>query len=438
MNELVIKHRKQNISDTITIQEKIISFLIVLWPILNIYGIGGDSIGFGDCVIIPYCLYLFIVNIRKYRYIVFSYFLFFSICIIISVFSYLLCGYSIERQTLLSLVKDFIYVFTFSLVAPKNINMTYLFKVYKVIVIILSALVVVQVAAYYLFGYMKPFVFYSPIFTLKDVGGYQKYMVSWYNYIPVYGFKVSSIFSEPAKFAQYVAPCFFLSFFDEKKKKNNLFFEIFITAVVYLTHSANGVVYMSLGWFMWILLKKNNKNAILRNILLVFFFTITICFLFVGNSNIWFINRFREIGDSGINSGNMRVLRGWKVFGQLNIIQKIIGVGFDNCAQYISNNNIVTGYDGGYIGYMSGMSEIFVSGGILCGVLFVLLCIKYLRYHNDVVTSLVGLMLVILFASAILNGPSFGLLIAIIESCIQANKKEDRVKYFEAYMGKKK
>lgn len=77
MNELVIMNRKQNIGDTITIQEKVISFLIVLWPILNIYGIRGDSIGFGDCIIIPYCLYLFFVHIRKYRYIEFSYFLFF-------------------------------------------------------------------------------------------------------------------------------------------------------------------------------------------------------------------------------------------------------------------------------------------------------------------------------------------------------------------------
>ena len=350
---------------------------------------------------------------------------------------HLLCDYSIQRQTLLSLVKDVIYVFVFSLVAPQYINMKYLFKVYKVIVIILSVLVIVQVAAYYLFGYMKPFVFYSPIFTLKDVGGYRHYIVTWYNHIPIYGYKVSSIFSEPAKFAQYVAPCFFLSFFDEKKKNNNVFFEIFITIVVFLTHSANGVVYMSLGWFMWILLRKNNRNAILRNILLVFFFAVTIGFLFVGNSNIWFINRFREIGDSGINSGNMRVLRGWKVFGQLNIIQKIVGVGLDNYSQYISNHHIVTGYDGGYIGYMSGMSEIFVSGGILCGVLFVLLCVKYLRYHNDVVTSLVGLMLVILFASAILNGPSFGLLIAIIESCIQV-KKRRQGEYIETYRGIKK
>lgn len=394
--------------------EKIISLLLAIWPLLNIYGFAGDTIGIGDIIVLPTALFLFVTRISRFGKLNYNYFSFFILTVITSLIGVLFGQVGFISQTVLSIIKDFFYIFSFSVVIPKFLNMDFFIGVYKKIVTILCFLLLFQVCIYTLTKNPVPLVFNNPIIYLKDVDGYSNYISSWYHNIGYYGFKPSAIFSEPAKFVQYVSPCLILSLFEEKRK--NYIFEIFLTVCMVLTTSANGVVYVAIAWLMWFLLDKSKRNIIFKGIFLLVLSGAVLFLIFGDTSNIWFIERFSEIGADGINSGNQRILRGWIIFGQIPFANKLFGVGVDNAAYYIESAGITTDFDGGYIGYMSGLSQIFVTGGILGGMLLLFLLFKYFRTKDSKVISLTILLIAIIFASSIINDPTFGIIIAVIES----------------------
>lgn len=404
--------------------EKIIAVLLVFWPILNIYGLKGDIVGVGDVIILPIALYLFVSRRHEFSKQSYNYFLFFILMVISSAVGVMFNKVGLNRQTILSLIKDFFYIFSFSQVFPRLLNVDFFTSVYKKVVTVLCILLLVQVIIYKLTQKPIVFVLNNPVLYLKDVGGYSTYIATWQHNLQYYGFRPSSIFTEPAKFVQYVSPCLMLSLLDKKKK--NFFFEICVTICIFLTTSVNGVAYAAVAWFVWFVSDKSRASIILKFFLILFFLVAILFCIFGDVSDVWLVERIREIGKDGINSGNQRIFRGWIIYGQCSFINQLFGVGVDNAAYYIETTGISTVLDGGYIGYMSGLSQIFVTAGIVGGLFFLCLLLKYFKTKDIRTVSLTILMLLILFASSIINEPTFGLIIAVIEAYFFTKRGEEK------------
>ena len=407
-NIAYINSIKSNISS-----EKIVSVLVVIWPILNIYGIMGDAIGLGDIIVLPIVFGLFLKHKNRFKYVKWNYFWFFITMSFMSIFGFLTNIIGLDGQTILSWIKDLLYVFSFSCVFPKFINREFFLSAYKATVGILCGVLLVQIVAYILTGEAYLLAINSKIIYLKDVGGYLNYRSLWYNNLTYYGFKPAAFFTEPAKFVQYVSPCLVLSLLMTRKK--HYLFDIILTVCIFLTTSASGVAYAVIAWGAW-LVSNRNKHKGFKCVVIGGGILLILYLVFFNKSDIWFIERFKEIGATGINSGNQRIIRGWIIFGKIPVVNQLFGVGVNNASYYIESAGITTIYDGGYVGYMSAISQIFVTSGVVGGLLFIFLLFKYVRSQKQVVIALTVLLLAIVFSSSIINEPTFGLIVAIIEA----------------------
>lgn len=399
--------------------------LLLLWPILNTYGFFVETIGIGDVLIIPYSLYLFfIVGYKKTRNIGSSaYFNFFIFSLFISAIGFTSTLVGSPYSIALSLLRKFTYIFCFAVVAPRKVSISDFLRRYKKICIFLSLLVILQVVLNYWIGYSRPFILNSSIFPVRDVNGYSSYILNWNYHIQYESFKAPSVFSEASKYAQYVVPCLLFSLIETKKRKGYKF-EIFVSICLFLTKSANAAIFTLIAWCCWVLFSKENTKKVTKFIV-TFLGIIGIVFLLIGDA--WIITRLTEIG-KGVNSGSMRVLRGWIILGQLPLFNRIFGVGMANVASYIELSGIKTGLDAGYIGYMSGLSEIGVATGILSLFAFAILLFKYIRCPKAISKSMAVLILVVISSSAILDTPTYGLMIVIIEYYCKPNRKVIRDK----------
>ena len=432
------RNRLFPIEDSEPFYKKIFAWLLVLWPILNIYGLFTVYFGIGDLIIIPVSLYLFVVKkIYRNKGNFFSYFTFFIISIFLSLFSTTITDY-LGYINFASIFRKLLYVFVFSYIAPRVIDIDYFIASFKKVSLFLAAIIVVQLILYYSIGFAKPFIIKSDTILVRDVDGYETFIERWNNSLINEGFEPTSIFSEASKYAQYVTPCLILSLFSNKKK-HYFIFELFVSITLVLTKSANAVVFLLIAWLMWLVLSKKIKPFVKLPLLLVG--AVFAIHLFFGNT--WVSSRISEIGQTTINSGNMRILRGWLVFGQLPVKNAIFGVGVSNIANYILLSGISTPYDGGYVGYMSGLSEIACTTGIIGLSIFLILCLIYFLDKNPCSKALVILLLVTISSSAILDTPTFGLSICLLDyfalrhssaNCKERTKTyENRHNYFALY-----
>lgn len=408
-----VMSQKSNTERTIT---HVFCFLLAIWPVLNIYGFLTESIGVGDLFIIPISVYAFFCVIGFSGKISksFTYTTFFGAYLVISLFALCFVNIGNAYGITLSISKTVMYVFCFSVVAPKMLDIRVFLKHYRRIAIFLSLIIFVQFVLAIL-GNTAPFVINSKVFLIRDVDGYSNFLRTWSYNVMRDGFRPSSLFTEPAKYAQYVCPCLLLSLMLEGENKKRYFFEIFISVAVLLSMSANGAIYCLLSWGLWFVFGRGESSKNMK-IVVSIIGTLAMVYLFFGNgTDNWLIGRLSEIGSGTINSGNMRVLRGWIIFKKLPSFNKLVGVGIANAAHFIEYSGITTNYDGGYIGYMSGLSEIAVTGGILSLVMYILYFIKNIKNRSLIAKTEVILMTIMIASSATLNNPSFGIIVALIE-----------------------
>lgn len=418
--------------------KNIISYSIVLLPLLGQYGFMTKSLTLADIVLIPLLILIFLINGKNKKVSIIDkrIFIFFVWYIFSAIMMSLIISELNIFSSIMSTIRCFIYSLAILCFSSDFIDIDKTLSLYTKVVLFLSCIIFVQVIIYKITGNIKPWVINSKYFPAVFVN--DDYFSGGY-LVQLGGstFRASSLFSEPALFAQYVSPCLILNIFKDGKK--NYWFLIMVTIATLLTKSANGMVYVIVAWiftiFYLLYLQFKKKNRYIKSKYLIIIFVILIIFPFI-YSNVYnylvkgdnsLFSRLLEINDTrGESSGSMRVMRGWHVYSGLKLHEKIFGIGNGNIEEYLDcHSGIVPTFTQAYNGYMSGLSGIFVNSGLIGGILFFVWWITNFINDNKMSKALLLFLLVYLIASNSLFTLNFLLVLVLV---ITNNQIEEKLK----------
>lgn len=198
-----------------------------------------------------------------------------------------------------------------------------------------------------------------------------------------------SFFVEPAHFCRYCTLPLFLILFKDLSK-NNIIKAVVITIAVVISQSSIGYISTAAIWGAWLIRNVKNgrikKSSIFKNCGLITL-AVTIGLVLSTKYGLFdFVsNHVSGLNMREITSGNVRVFRGFFVWAQEGLFEKMFGVGFANVKNYMIKNSIITIFDGQMeLGneYMSSISYILVMNGII-GLMIFLFALIHLYKKSD-------------------------------------------------------
>lgn len=347
---------------------KISTVLIVIAPLFSQYS------GFVSFLLLPELWFLilmpfYILNTKKFSFIKYRFFLLFLFFVpLISLSVALFQQYFDVSEFLKAYLRYAFYFLIIILVGNKYFDIKLGVKVYKVIALINSVYLFIQFGFYSFLGTILPW--YIKGLPIKQ----GTRLITDYNYIfSQYGYRPSGLFFEPAHFAHYVVPALLIILFYEdqgvkKNSVNRVIYSLIFTSALLISGSGTAVIMTGIVWGIWVIKK--------IKITLKSFISITIIFLMlvyiiqiplVQNS----INRITA--DNELSSRNVRITRGFAVYEQLSLPNKIFGVGYGNYATYVNAYNIKTDFDLGDSSYVNTMAYMLVGTGFIGFFLYLLI-----------------------------------------------------------------
>ncbi len=310
-----------------------------------------------------------------------------------------------KTKTLLFKIVGFgLVMISFYLVLPEIFDYDYGLKLYKKITILCSIFVIIQFVLYYISGIGISFLLPNMRYG-KNVGEITNTIIQ----AQISTGRFSSFFLEPAHQAQFSLPCLALLLFPIRSEKRvgreNYVVPLLISFGICLTTSLLGIMGVLLIWgfFYW----KNFKRKLSPQKLMILIISI------IGGIMLFSQPIIQEQFIKKINSLNhlanhdtslfLRTMVGWFCFKDMNIFYKLFGCGYGNMKLFMKKTQIGIEYynNEAIIGYMSGMSELFCSFGIIGVYLYFRMYWKKIRKCNDFgLTALVLCWIFIMFTSS--------------------------------------
>jgi len=220
-----------------------------------------------------------------------------------------------------------------------------------------------------------------------------------YNYV-----RYSSIFAEPSHLALYTIPLLCLKMFNNKEKK---YLEvIFITAMILITSSANGIVIVGFLWF-YFFYSRTGKVSV-RKVLNIILGISVLLILHMVLKNFTFYSNVIEnlfISQSATTKADYRVYRGFDYFFLIPINYKIFGIGFRNLSSFTNYYNLYSHYDTiktQNFEYMNAISQILIYSGIIGFSLFISFVVKAYKASNKTSKVIILAFILMCFSSSVL------------------------------------
>lgn len=207
---------------------------------------------------------------------------------------------------------------------------------------------------------------------------------SYYEYLSGETSRLSSFFSEPALFAQYVLPLLVIELFSAKKIKDWLKVGLIFISILW-TDSGNGLLVLLIVFLSYIIHYIISGGALKIFIIPIFL----VCSLYFGEyyvateSGQELIQRQTEL-DSGIeaSSGFVRVIRGYFVYDEYSTFEKIVGI--NNLSRQIAKiNTCKAAHTFGDEDYYANTFQKFLLNTGLIGAIFFFIIMFYLFRHNS-------------------------------------------------------
>lgn len=161
-------------------------------------------------------------------------------------------------------------------------------------------------------------------------------------------YRPCAFFSEPSHLSEFVLlSCYYYIFIE-----NNFKTIIFYCIGIFFSTSGIGIIGIAILMSIYLIIgeKFNNKDYSNKRKFFILLSKITIILavcLLIGDiytgmltSENWLLNRLASGG-----TFDVRVLRSFDIFGNLNIREQIFGIGLQNQANYLNYYNIVSKYD---------------------------------------------------------------------------------------------
>lgn len=205
----------------------------------------------------------------------------------------------------------------------------------------------------------------------------------YYEHIVRSNARFSSFFSEPALFVQYVIPLFIIEIYEARRLKDWILVALIAFSII-STRSGNGLVLMSvvvISFLSYFLKNKGElKYIILPFILLALLFCAKV---YLNTENAQSLLERREEVSNGIDdtSGFIRIRRGYYVYEEYSVIEKIVGV--NNISKLQERiRSCKASYTFGDNDYYANTFQKFLLNTGLVGVLFFLM-IMFSIFKNN-------------------------------------------------------
>lgn len=349
----------------------VITFLIVIYPLLSVYGMSQISLGMVLMffIIIGYALLNRKIKFCWPRY----YWLYFVYMMITRV----LFSNSVSVNSLFSL--SFV---TFSIllgVAIPYFNLEYGIKLYKKIVLLSSIFFFVQEIMFNLLGFrISGIIPFLPLNIPQNISTFEFIQLN------MYFERSSSFFLEPAHFSQFIIPLFAIELFNEKKYIN--FYTSIIFLDIVLLRSGTGLILLSLIVIVKIfyeLVRVAFIKKILAIVLLlpVFFLGIvTYVNSEYGKSIIERSSEFEKV--DATTSAYVRIIRGFNLFDIYPLINKYLGLNSpEGIKKFIDSTKMYVLFQEKDL-LFSGIQSILIYGGFVGMVLFLIHFVSLNRNNN--------------------------------------------------------
>lgn len=352
---------------------KWISILFAILPILDTYELKFAPVSFGEVVLIFIVIYIIFEIARNRKTLLLSngiYPLFLLYAFFASLLVGLVTPYFEFSEWFFKWARIFLYSFSFITIAFSYIDTLILARAFSIIGIIISVFQLAQSIFWYVFH--KAIFLIIPLFRLhyniSDYATYSQNLMRWNGA----GWRPSNFFLEPAQYSLYagitlVAVLFYCT-------ENKIKAAILITIGVLFSGSATGIILIGTIWIYWILSQKKYVN--IKTLCIFTAILIIIVLYFVTDNPIKEGLRYRlgTIGEVGSSTGSLRILRGFSIFRQLNLLQQLFGTGLGNFGSFLITSRITTRYDSGLtLGneYMSAFTYILNNTGLVGTGIFI-------------------------------------------------------------------
>lgn len=380
-----------------SILQKVSMLILVTYPILEVYSIGGSKISIAG--FLGLCLWVF-TSAQKglqgvFRVMPTTYYLFW---VYMAFQTYLIAGISGWSDYIPGGI-DFVIFSLVLMTLTSNFDHALFYRYLKYVFLFSTALFLFQYATFYLTHHkISVFLPLSNQLLYCDFSYSElvEIQVTLSNSLLQ---RFSSIFCEPSYYAQYTLLVLCVELFGQENEEK-LFtpFSLFIVAILIMTQSGSGMVglviiaIMKLVQIIFITSKKVYYFYLLAIIPIAIW---AISYYISTSMGASMMDRVSEIdGSKGEEtSGFARIFLGWNIYDMLTPVQKVIGTDRAFMQYY---------WDGGFF---NGITSLICSRGLIGLLLLIVAYLSSLRHSNPVCVYVLLIFLVIsLFESTFLGG----------------------------------
>jgi len=346
---------------------KYASLSLILGPFIEPYALSdGGTAMFKMYMLLNIILLLFKGKYVKYDIKLFNCFVLYALSvptIIAFLFGYT-SGVVGSYSTLL------LFVFNFLLVIP-HVRIPLLRKYYKYAVIICIVVFCMQELSYYTRGsrFMALVPFFHTIYAGVDTTNF----VSKMSMLD----RSCSMFLEPSHFAHFLLPYMAMEFgflHDKGKLANGSI--VVVSLVLLFLRSGNGLIGMAIMWVFAVLFSNLNKPLKFIIIIPLALLVSTYGFSVFSNTEMGrsIMERTQELDTdvAEMNSGFIRVWRGYYVFGEQPFPVKLFGVGYGGLEDAVHNSIFQWMFLSSTDTYVNNAQAFLLSYGVLGTFLFLL------------------------------------------------------------------
>ena len=382
---------------------KYFAFFIAILPITDIYGFGFPGISIGKLIITILLLIGIACRICNIPSFPKGFLLYFLYMLIIPQIFAIFSGGTYLGDIVYKSVGSFFFLLIFGY-GYKYLNVKYFIKYYETIVVVCC-----------LFFLMQEIVF--SLFNIKIIGLLSLPLT---NMVPLESqitllrelSRSSSIFLEPAHFAQYLTIFLVLKVFSVRERFLD-WKSILISLIIILSRSGIGYAILLLVWgafFIYCIKERKHIIAVMLTFIGIG------GALFLGNQFGLFENkedstlsRVGELSSENVSytSGYVRIYRGYVLYLGLKPTEKVFGIGAGNLESYVAQNSIPE-YEELFFSakddyYLNGIQQHLIYGGIIGLFLYLLFLFKMTRKNNIIGTVMVLVVLLLSFISMTFN-----------------------------------
>lgn len=402
--------------------KKIYTFMILILPITYQYSSIVPGVSFGELILLGtifLCICFLTLTREKY-----------NIVNVIKNPFWLLLLHVIIASMVAAIIQDsfsativFTRIVRFAFYCFCAFIMSYYFfdlsigiKLYKRLAVLATLFLILQVILYNFNGYMLPGTIPGiPMvndFTFDSV----KQSLSRF-------YRPMSFFTEPGFYARYVLPylayCLFNQSF-ESKYNSSIKIALILTLGLLLSTSGQGILLGGLLWGLYFINKSYNLHAhTIRMKYLAIGLVLPITSIFVLRLDM-IQKSLDRLWGGPMASSSLRIFRGFAVYTQFPILEKIVGVGYGNAGTYILDNSIYTPYDfPGMPEYMNSVAYILTGTGVL-GLIILLWAYIWMFKRTKGFNRILALLFIILsFQGGILISPIMIFYLSLVFSAKQ-------------------